>query len=132
MLAASHRRYVPFAVTTKPSLARTPSPPYWVVIFTSHRTDKDGTGYGQTAAEMVALASQQPGYLGIDSARGADGVGITTSYWTSLDVIRAWRENADHATAQRVGRERWYRAYEVRIARVERAHGFDGDSLESG
>lgn len=110
------------------SLAHTPAPPYWAVIFTSRRIDGDAVAYAQTAEEMEVLARRQPGYLGMDSARGGDGVGITVSYWTSLEAIRAWRDNADHMTAQRSGREKWYRAYRIRIARVERDYGFDRDS----
>jgi heme-degrading monooxygenase HmoA len=94
------------------------------VIFTSARTAADDAGYAQTADEMVALASSQPGFLGVESARGADGVGITVSYWASEEAIRAWKAHADHRTAQRLGRDRWYRAYELRIARVERAYRF--------
>ena len=105
-------------------IADTPAPPYWAVIFTSLRTPDDEAGYAQTAGEMEALASQQPGYLGIESARDAQGLGITVSYWSSREAIAAWRAQADHQTAQRLGRERWYRAYELRIARVERAYGF--------
>ena len=115
-----------------PSPARTPEPPYFAVIFTSIReadgppTD-EGRTYGQTADEMEELAKAQPGYLGYETARTAGGLGITVSYWASLDAIRAWKANADHKTAQRLGRQEWYRAYRVRIARVEREYGFDGD-----
>jgi heme-degrading monooxygenase HmoA len=105
-------------------LASTPDPPYWAVIFTSLRTPVDDAGYAQTAGEMEALASQQPGYLGIESTRGEDGLGITVSYWASEEAIAAWRRNADHLAAQRAGRGSWYRAYELRVARVERAYGF--------
>jgi heme-degrading monooxygenase HmoA len=108
-------------------LARTPQPPYYAVIFTSLRTAEDEAGYGVTAEEMVTLASLQPGFLGLETARDAGGLGITVSYWASLEAISAWKAEADHATAQRLGRERWYRAYELRIARVERAYGFDRD-----
>ena len=104
--------------------ARTPEPPYWAVIFTSLRTPADDAGYAQTAGEMEALASQQPGYLGIETARDASGLGITVSYWASEEAIAAWRRHADHLTAQRGGRDSWYRAYELRVARVERAYGF--------
>jgi heme-degrading monooxygenase HmoA len=109
-------------------VAKTPAPPYYAVIFTSVRTDADAAGYAQTAEDMVALASTQPGFLGVESARGADGVGITVSYWESEAAIAAWRAHADHATARRMGRERWYRAYELRVARVERAYGWRSDS----
>jgi heme-degrading monooxygenase HmoA len=105
-------------------LARTPEPPYWAVVFTSLRTPADDAGYAQTAGEMEALAAQQPGFLGLESARDDGGLGITVSYWASEEAIVAWRRNADHQAAQRTGRDRWYRAYELRVARVERAYGF--------
>jgi heme-degrading monooxygenase HmoA len=107
-------------------ISRTPPPPYYAVIFTSLRMPGD-EGYGQTAEEMAALAAQQPGFLGMDSARGEDGVGITVAYWSTREAIAAWKRHADHWTAQRLGREKWYRAYEVRVARVERAYGFERD-----
>jgi heme-degrading monooxygenase HmoA len=100
-------------------------PPYWAVIFTSERTLEDPVGYAQTADEMVALASTQPGFLGVETARGTDGIGITVSYWESLDAIREWRRHADHQAAQKLGREKWYRAYTLRVARVERDYGFE-------
>jgi heme-degrading monooxygenase HmoA len=106
-------------------MAFTREPPYYAVIFTSERTLTDPTGYAQTADEMVALASKQPGFLGVETARGADGIGITVSYWESLDAIQEWRRHADHQVAQRLGREKWYRAYKLRVARVERAYGFE-------
>lgn len=96
----------------------------YAVVFTSFRTEGD-QGYGQTADEMVALAAKQPGFLGVESAREADGLGITVSYWRDLEAIRRWKAHADHAAAQRAGRERWYRAYRVRVCRVEREYGFE-------
>ncbi len=72
------------------------------------------------ADEMERLAQQQPGFLGIESCRGADGFGVTVSYWESLEAIDAWRENARHTVAQRMGRSAWYASYRIRIARVER------------
>jgi len=72
---------------------------------------------------MVELARQQPGFLGVESVRGADGFGITVSYWESEAAIRAWREHAEHAEVRRHGRQHWYERYELRVARVERAYG---------
>ena len=103
-------------------IAATPTPPYVAVIFTSLRTAGDD-GYGETAARMEELASQQPGYLGIESAR--EGVGITVSYWATEDDARAWKRVAEHVAAQRAGRERWYRQYAMRIATVTRDYGFE-------
>ena len=124
--------------TSVPSPARTPAPPYFAVIFTSIRAEdaasieassKERT-YGQTADEMEALAKTQPGYLGFETARTEGGLGISVSYWESLEAIRAWKANADHLTAQRFGRDAWYRAYRVRVCRVEREYGFDAPLVE--
>ncbi|HWU60610.1 MAG TPA: antibiotic biosynthesis monooxygenase [Ensifer sp.] len=103
--------------------AKLPEPPYYVVCFSSQRTEGDN-GYGDMADAMEQLARQQPGFLGVESARGADGFGITNSFWRDEDSIRAWKRNLDHLVAQRLGRQEWYRTYEMRIARVERAYGF--------
>jgi heme-degrading monooxygenase HmoA len=102
--------------------ATTPQPPYYAVIFTSLRTEGDH-GYEAMADAMFELALQQPGCLGAESARGPDGLGITVSYFADEASIRAWKQNAKHLVAQRLGRERWYSHYELRIARVERAYG---------
>jgi len=102
-------------------LSNTPQPPYYAAIFTSQRTEEDGD-YELTAIRMVELAAEQPGYLGVDSARGVDGTGITVSYWTSLEAIAAWKTNAEHLLAQAQGQAKWYERYSVRIARVERAY----------
>ena len=101
--------------------ASTPEPPYYAVIFTSSRTSVDD-GYGAMADRMVELASQQPGFLGVESTRGTEGPGITVSYWSSLEAIAAWKANAQHRVAQQSGNQKWYTHFETRIARVERAY----------
>lgn len=105
------------------SQAKLPAPPYYVVCFSSQRTEGDH-GYGEMADAMEELARQQPGFLGVESARGADGFGITNSFWKDEESIRAWKRNVDHLAAQKLGRQDWYRSYDLRIARVERSHGF--------
>lgn len=100
----------------------TPAVPYYAVIFTSQRNAEDDHGYGLMADRMVALAAQQPGYLGVESARGADGLGITVSYWTDLESIAAWKANAQHRVAQETGKSRWYGDFALRVAKVERQH----------
>lgn len=103
-------------------LVRTPEPPYYAVIFTSRRTEGD-RGYAAVAQRMEELGSRQDGFLGIESARGADGVGITVSYWRDEAAIRAWKADLEHQRAQRAGQSTWYEDYTVRIAKVERAYG---------
>ena len=103
-------------------IANTPNPPYYAVIFTSVRTDVVN-GYGDMAARMVELAHEQPGFLGVESARNE--VGITVSYWESLDAIRVWKQQAEHQIAQQTGRDHWYERYKTRICKVERDYEFD-------
>lgn len=106
-------------------LAPIESDHHYAVIFTSSlRTDVEG--YDATAARMVELAAEQPGFLGVESARGEDGVGITVSYWRDEASIAAWKAVVEHVEAQRRGRADWYAGYRVRVARVERAYGQPG------
>jgi heme-degrading monooxygenase HmoA len=105
-------------------LATTPPTPYYAVIFASVRTAHDDEGYARAADRMAQLASEQPGYLGLDSVRDATGVGITVSYWSSEAAIAAWRRNAEHTITREQGRKSWYTQYELRVAKVERAYGF--------
>jgi heme-degrading monooxygenase HmoA len=102
--------------------ATTPKPPYYAVIFTSQRTEGE-QGYGGMADRMVELAAAQPGFLGVESARGADGLGVTVSYWESTQAIVDWKANAEHRIAQETGKTQWYEDYQVRVAKVERAYG---------
>jgi len=102
-------------------IASTPAPLYYAVIFTSLRTEGD-LGYARMAEAMEKLAAAQPGFLGLESAR--DGLGITVSYWQSMEAIAAWKANAAHLVAQQCGRETWYAEFKVRVCRVERDYAF--------
>jgi heme-degrading monooxygenase HmoA len=106
-------------------IANTPEPPYYAVIFTSLRGALDEE-YEHTGLRMLELAEQQSGYLGIESVEESS-LGITVSYWRSLEDIAAWKRQLEHREAQRLGRERWYQGYTIRIARVERNYGFMRD-----
>ncbi len=103
----------------------------FAVVFSSqHTKDAGAAGYGETADAMVALAKKQPGFLGIEAARGADGFGITVSYWDSLEAIKSWREHPEHKAAQARGRETFYERYDLRVAHVERGYRFDRSAKE--
>ncbi|MEJ8544693.1 antibiotic biosynthesis monooxygenase family protein [Brevibacillus borstelensis] len=105
--------------------AKTPKPPYYAVIFTSQRTQADDAEYGEMAEIMVNLASAQPGFLGAESTRDADGFGVTISYWQSLEDIRNWKQNEAHLAAQEKGKQVWYEQYVTRICKVERAYSLN-------
>lgn len=97
------------------------------MVFTSIRAEGDQAEYEAMADRMVELAAEQDGYLGVEFARDADGVGITVSYWRDREAIQAWREHAEHRVAQELGRSRWYRNYRLRICCVEGEVGFPTD-----
>lgn len=96
-------------------------PPYYAVIFSTILTNTT-EDYLETATRMEKLAKQQKGYLGIESARSE--IGITVSYWESLDAILAWKNNIEHTEIRNLGREKWYKQYQLRICKVEREYGF--------
>ncbi len=98
--------------------------PYYAVIFTSKRTDGD-KGYSKISEQMEILAKQQPGYLGIEFAK--ETLGITVSYWKSLDAIKHWKENTAHLFAQNKGKSDWYSWYKVRICKVEHEYEFTAE-----
>jgi heme-degrading monooxygenase HmoA len=104
-------------------IAQTPKTPYYAVIFTSVRTNKDEKEYTKMAELMLNLAKQQPGFLGEESARNT--VGITVSYWKDLESIKAWKQQTDHKLAQQKGRTDWYKQYKTRICKVERDYEFE-------
>ena len=97
-----------------------PELPYYAVIFTSTRKSGDN-GYAETARRMLALAETQPGFLAFETAR--QDIGISVSYWASLEDIGAWKERIEHREAQSHASE-WYESFRVRVCRVEREYGF--------
>lgn len=99
---------------------------HYAVIFTSLLSETT-EGYQETAIAMEKLAKQQPGFLGIESAR--DSLGITVSYWESLEAIKNWKANLDHLKVQETGKTKWYQWYKVRICKVERAYEFFADEF---
>lgn len=103
-------------------ISRTPEPPYYAVIFTSARTEGDH-GYAAMSDRMMELAEKQPGFLGVEHAR--ESLGITVSYWRDPESIKNWKHNTEHSMARQKGRERWYRSFKVRIAKVERDYDFE-------
>ncbi|WP_282610086.1 antibiotic biosynthesis monooxygenase [Pelagibius sp. Alg239-R121] len=109
--------------------AKTPEPPYYAVIFTS-RLSENPAGYDAMGIKMFDLASEHPGCLGVETTRDAEGIGITVSYWKDEESLKDWKEDTRHLVAQKLGIERWYPHYELRVARVERAYsGPDGRAV---
>jgi heme-degrading monooxygenase HmoA len=99
-------------------------PPYYAVIFTSKRKPYTDD-YEATAERMKELTAQQPGFLGIESARNSEGLGITVCYWDSIAAIKNWKANNEHLYAQKMGKEVWYESYSVRITKVEEEYSME-------
>lgn len=98
-------------------IANTPLAPYYAVIFTSI-LEEEHSDYAKTADRMLSLAKEMDGFLGVESAR--DQLGITVSYWRDLKSIQKWREHSEHQMAKKMGKEKWYHSYALRIAKVEK------------
>jgi len=109
-------------VSSGSRFASCPVPPYYAVIFASQRKLGDN-GYGAAADRMIEIAPGMPGYLGVETVRGADGFGITICYWKDEASIRGWKAQAEHHAAQERGKAEWYERYELKVAKVERAYG---------
>jgi putative acetyltransferase len=108
--------------------AKTPEPPYYAVITSQQQANRDA-GYDQMAGRMVELARAQPGFLGVESVRGANGFGLTVSYWASEEAIARWKGHLEHQSAQEAGKRLWYADHQLRVAKVERAYGKGSSSL---
>ena len=104
------------------NFANTPKAPYYAVIFTSIRNNEDEEEYQKITKQMTELLENQPGFLGFESAR--ETVGITVSYWKDIDAIKNWKMNEAHLTAQQKGKAEFYKAFKVRICKVERDYSF--------
>ena len=105
---------------------------HYAVIFTSKRRDDSENEYNEAAERMIELAAEQDGYLGIESVRDRDRVGITVSYWRDVEAIRAWHDVAEHRNVQEMGRRLWYTEFAVRICHVERSYSFVAPDVSNG
>lgn len=103
-------------------IAKTPNPPYYAVIFTSVKNEVSDD-YTSMAELMVKMASEQEGFLGMESV--SNEMGITISYWANLESIKHWKEDSNHKIAQELGKKMWYKQYKTRIAKVERDYDYE-------
>jgi heme-degrading monooxygenase HmoA len=103
-------------------------PPYYAVIFVNQHSE-DLHGYAAMAESMANLAENREGYLGMDSLRNSEGMGVTISYWRDAESIRSWKQQVDHHYAQTLGRERWYQDYHLHIAKIEREYSKDNSEF---
>ena len=103
-------------------IVNTPEPPYYTVIFTSTRTAIDD-GYTKLNDELWEDAQKLDGFIGAESMRGENGFGVTVLYFKDMDTIAEWSRYQKHIQAKELGKQKWYKDYRVRIAKVEREYG---------
>jgi len=76
-------------------MPRTSEAPHYAVIFPPKRTD-GGCGQVARAQRMVEPGATQDGFPGIESARGADGLGITVRFWRDKAASTARKRDVEH------------------------------------
>jgi heme-degrading monooxygenase HmoA len=107
--------------------AETLETPRYAAVFPWSRNDNgELDGRVRAAQEMMALASRQPGCLGVETARGSKGPSMVISYWRDLDAFDAWRAKGDDAAARRRGRDAWCDLSGFRVSRVKPPLGQGG------
>ncbi|WP_131737434.1 antibiotic biosynthesis monooxygenase family protein [Actinomadura roseirufa] len=104
-------------------------PPYVAIYITSTLSD-DLDGYDELNDEMVKLSQEQPGCLGRESLPSEGDEERVVIYWADEESLKAWRLHPEHQVAMRLGRERFYSSYDIRVARVEREYGFNRSAAE--
>ena len=119
-------------MTERSGIAEAVQESHYAVIFTSKRRDDSGIDYDEAARRMFELATQQEGFLGVESVRDEDRVGITVSYWRDEKAVRAWHDVTEHRNIQEIGRRLWYTEFVVRVCRVERSYSFISQDQTEG
>lgn len=101
--------------------------PSVAVIFISKLQLQD-EAYAESITRLKELGGQQPGFLGIESARAPDGRGITVVFYDTAESARVWGKNPEHRSAMKTGQEKWYEYYELYYANVVKGHAWSSDA----
>jgi heme-degrading monooxygenase HmoA len=92
-----------------------------IVLFRSRLAPEAGDDYHAMAEEMAERARSMPGFVALRSYRGEDEERLSLIWWEDEESMRAWREDARHRIAQRLGREKWYAWFDLEV--THRARG---------
>jgi heme-degrading monooxygenase HmoA len=100
----------------------------YAVIFRAKTKELDKE-YFETAKRMRELALSE--YNCIEFTAVTEGLNeIAISYWKNLEEIQKWKENGEHLVAQELGKNKWYKAYNVEIVKVVSQYS-KGESYEN-
>ncbi|PHQ79110.1 MAG: antibiotic biosynthesis monooxygenase [Coxiella sp. (in: Bacteria)] len=98
----------------------------YCVLFKSQLNNPDDPNYEKMAEKMLALAQQQPGVIDFAHYLSADSDSrMSIIHFESEEAISAWKNNVKHQVAQKLGKEKWYKSYQVEICDVLRSYGND-------
>lgn len=86
-------------------LTRTQRPPFYAVVYTTAPAAGGGPGFAETASMLVALAANEPGYLGFQTEQAAEGRTVAVCYWDAYAPLAAWQEKAAAWVPERFGLE---------------------------
>lgn len=92
----------------------------YAVIFRAELGTLDQT-YFETAERMRELARTKYGCIEF-MAMTEEMQEIAVSYWDNEHQIAAWKNDPEHKAAQKLGRSKWYKSYNVQILKVEREY----------
>jgi heme-degrading monooxygenase HmoA len=87
-----------------------------VVIFKATIADFDDE-YACTVVRLKELAFNKYGCQNFVSVTQGDQE-IAISYWQSMQQIRDWKNDPEHKHAQNMGRDKWYKSFNVEICEV--------------
>ena len=96
--------------------------PYYTAIFIIELSD-DLDGFEEMSVRMNTLVVNQEGYLGGEDIETSDGRIISFCHWDSLESIQKWRQNLEHQIAIKQGQQKWFKSYQIQIARIEYSLG---------
>jgi heme-degrading monooxygenase HmoA len=96
-----------------------------VVVFRSRLAAEAGADYDAMAQEMVERAHAAPGFVSYHYYEAPDGERLSLIHWQDEATLAAWREDARHRVAQRLGRDAWYAWFDLEVAHVVRRYDFE-------
>jgi len=88
----------------------------------------DRTGaYLDAAAKLRPLLAELDGFVSIERFESLTQPGklLSLSFWRDEAAVAAWRNMPEHRAIQKLGRERIFADYRLRVAEVMRDYGLN-------
>jgi heme-degrading monooxygenase HmoA len=91
-----------------------------VTVFRTRLRSENEAEYREWAARIHALAETMPGFISHKTFQADDGERVTIVEFESEEAQAAWRNHPEHSKAQRLGREKFYSEYELKVCELKR------------